>query len=31
MGATISVRTSLGVMMYGPSEKERSKGTGTGL
>ena len=31
MGATISVSTSVGVMMNGPSEKDRSKGTGTGL
>ena len=31
MGATISVSTSVGVMMKGPSEKDRSKGTGTGL
>ncbi len=31
IGATISVSTSVGVMMNGPSEKDRSKGTGTGL
>ncbi len=31
MGATIRVRTSVGVMMKGPSENDRSKGTGTGL
>ncbi len=31
MGATISVRTSVGVMMTGPSVIDRSKGTGTGL
>ena len=31
IGATIKVSTSVGVMMNGPSENERSKGTGTGL
>ena len=31
MGATMRVRTSVGVMMKGPSENDRSKGTGTGL
>ena len=30
-GATMSVRTSVGVMMNGPSENDRSNGTGTGL
>ena len=29
-GATMRVSTSVEVMMKGPSEKERSKGTGTG-
>ena len=31
MGATMRVSTSVGVMMNGPSENDRSKGTGTGL
>ena len=31
IGATMSVSTSVGVMMNGPSENDRSKGTGTGL
>ena len=31
MGATMRVSTSVGVMMKGPSENDRSKGTGTGL
>ena len=30
-GATMSVSTSVGVMMTGPSVIDRSKGTGTGL
>ena len=30
-GATMSVSTSVGVMMNGPSENDRSNGTGTGL
>ena len=30
-GATMRVSTSVGVMMTGPREKDRSKGTGTGL
>ena len=31
MGATMRVSTSVGVMMNGPRENDRSKGTGTGL
>ena len=31
MGATMSVSTSVGVMMNGPSENCKSNGTGTGL